>query len=596
MIDDNSSNIPHNLLIEKTILGAILLSPKNLQTIVYKVKKEFFFLESHQRIFQILLDLYKKDESLSTITINSVLGNIDFDYVLEFDEIRELASQTFVSLYIDDYILLLIDKYIRRSIINLGISLIKSAEDESLDLKTILDKAYRKISNLGSIQKNDFLVPINSIYQEIIEELNHINVQDVLIGFSSGFYNLDLLTQGFQKSDLIIIAGRPSMGKTAFSLNIASYIAKNYDKKVIIFSLEMSKKQLFFRLISSGTKIPASRLKLSRLSDHELDLVRYESQSISNIYIDDSSNISYEEILSRIKNFSTQEVGIIIIDYLQLMPSIRSSSGQNRAQELAEITRSLKNLARDLNVPIIIISQVSRNVETRIDKRPLLSDLRDSGCLSGRIFIYNKNRIPKFRLYKLFFYNNYKILSYCLNHLFCFNSFIKKTVITGFKPIYQFKIFYNSSLELTSNHLILVSRQWKKLDSIEETDQVCNFLTNLNKNTKILNTCTFLFIKYNDKFEIGPRNTFIKFSGNLKVYDLDVKLSHNFFVYNSVIHNSIEQDADLVCMLYRDSYYNLKNQENNNLTEVIITKHRNGPLGTVILCFDSIHMNFLNVS
>ena len=205
-----------------------------------------------------------------------------------------------------------------------------------------------------------------------------------LIGISSGFYDLDSMTQGFQKSDLIIIAGRPSMGKTAFSLNIAVNIVKKQKLPVLFFSLEMSKQQLIYRLLSNETKISNIRLRSGNIRKKDwLELSNtIKTFSCLPLFIDDSATLSITEIRLKIKKlfFEETKIGLIVIDYLQLMQNSNFSSN-NRVQELSQITRSLKNIAREFNVPIIALSQLSRNVETRLNKRPILSDLRESGSI-----------------------------------------------------------------------------------------------------------------------------------------------------------------------------------------------------------------------
>jgi replicative DNA helicase len=587
---------PYNLFIEKVVLCSILLNTVNLNEIFSKVKKEFFYLESHQVIFELLLDIYKVEGNINYKKISdSLLGANDI-YLLDFYEILSLSKQLFISFYIDDYILLLVDKYIRRSIINLSFNLITAAQDNNIDLQSLLNLATLEMSKLILSRKRNHISSVASIY-------NDINISDNLSsekGLLSGFAELDILTQGFQKSDLIIIAGRPSMGKTAFALNIANNVASSYKKQVLIFSLEMSKKQIFFRLLSLKSLISTLRLKNRHLSQNQIIRINEALQDISSIFIDDSANLSSDDLLNFIENSGLDNLGLIIIDYLQLMyinSNLLSSRNYNRVQELSTITRELKKIARKLQLPIILVSQVNRALEYRIDKRPLLSDLKDSGCLSYRVLLEVPGLFSNIIGKKLIFLNYYSqlISYYCLlykeNNIKKFKlNLINKVFYTGYKSFYSFNYYGNSFIELTANHKILISYIWLRLDNIVE-----------EFNLFIVNSLKFYLqyfsssLYYSD-FSISYKQTTnrIYFLGFLSAFDLTMFKANNFLSGKIFLHNSIEQDADLVLMLYRDSYYN-KTTDLLDETEIIITKQRNGPLGIIRLSFDPNYMQFKDI-
>nr|YP_010330091.1 replication helicase subunit [Porphyridium aerugineum]UNJ17807.1 replication helicase subunit [Porphyridium aerugineum] len=588
-------NQPYNLFIEKIILCSILLSTTNLQKVFKQVKSDFFYFNSHQTIFNALCNVYNTDGYINYIQVNNILYQFNENYVIEFSEIINLSKNLFISIYIDDYILLLIDKYIRRSLINLSFNLIISAQDNSIDLKSLLEIASNKISHINiNSKKNNNISSLVSIYNEVSTDFTEDKKN--MMGVPSGFRELDLLTQGFQNSDLIIIAGRPSMGKTAFALNIASNVATSFDKKVIIFSLEMSKKQLFFRLISSKSRITSIRLKNGQLSNYHISKIQNLIEQMSNIYIDDSPNLSSYDIIDRIETNAGKNIGMIVIDYLQLMYADNQAvnNSYNRVQELSNITRSLKSIARKLQVPIILISQVNRSVEYRTDKRPLLSDLKDSGCLSFRLFI--DNRITYRSIKKIFFINKRKkIWAYSFSGSQFYFDQVYNAFSTGYKSIYTFNYFGNSFIEITSNHKIFSNKNWLRLDSMTELYNY-NFLNKMNVEMISLNSQLYYnpyihsFINCN-RSQLNYSLNFIDF---IEAGDITMSKFHNFISGKCLLHNSIEQDADLVCMLYRDAYYD-KSTDLLDETEVIITKQRNGPLGTVRLSFDPTYMVFSDI-
>jgi len=435
--------LPHNFLAEKTILSSLLVSSEAIESCLRSLTVETFYFKNHQELYKAILAMYRRKLPIDIITVNSFLqDNGLLSKIGGIKVLIELINHVPNLLYLDNYIKLVQDKFLRRSLIKFGYEAINSGYITNLPLEEILNTLEGKLFNLtNEIQNSDILTSVD-LFSSIFFELQQKSSQSMLGGLASGFYDLDSLTQGFQKSDLIIVAGRPSMGKTALCLNMALNSIKSSQLPVLFFSLEMSKEQLAYRILTSETMINPMRLRTANLYKEDWIKLNETMKELASLplFIDDTANLSVQEIRSKIKKiiFEHNQIGLIIIDYLQLMQSSKIKN-ENRVQELSQITRSLKNLAREFKVPVIALSQLSRSVESRTTKRPILSDLRDSG--------------------------------------------------------------------------------------------------------------------------------------------------------------SIEQDADLVLMLYRESYYNskAKQDENTDITELIITKQRNGPIGTVELNFNTAHTKFLNV-
>jgi replicative DNA helicase len=276
------------------------------------------------------------------------------------------------------------DKFIRRRLIKLGYEAMNSGYTTNLSLEKILNNFENKLFNLTNEIKTQTLVSSAELLNEIFVEIKQKSLNPTLSGLSSGFYDLDSLIQGFQRSELIIIAGRPSMGKTALSLNIALNIVKNSKLPVLFFSLEMSKEQIMYRLLAMETNINQIRLKNGKLYQYDWLKLSKVIKVLAKLpfFVDDTSDLSIQGIRSNLKTilFEQNNIGLVIIDYLQLMQNSKLKT-ENRVQELSQITRSLKILAREFNIPIIALSQLSRNVENRVDKKPILSDLRESGSI-----------------------------------------------------------------------------------------------------------------------------------------------------------------------------------------------------------------------
>jgi len=298
--------------------------------------------------------------------------------------ITQLINQIPNLVYLEEYIKLLQDKFLRRTLIRLGYQIINSSYITNISLESLLNDIEEQLFNITNNRENTNLLSSAELLSKVFLDLKQKSVEIVLPGLKSGFDNLDLLTQGFQKSDLIIVAGRPSMGKTALCLNIAIAVCKNHKLPIIFFSLEMSKEQLMYRLLSNETEISNTALRSGNINKADWNKLSSVIKNLSTlpIFIDDTPNISIQNIRLKIKKilFEQTKIGLIVIDYLQLM-QLSTSKNENRVQELSQITRALKTIAREFNIPIIALSQLSRNVENRTDKRPMLSDLRESGSI-----------------------------------------------------------------------------------------------------------------------------------------------------------------------------------------------------------------------
>ena len=377
--------LPHNLLAEKIILSSLLINLDAIEIVLRSVKVETFYFKNHQELYRTILEMYKKKIPIDIITLNSflqdngMLGKVGGTKVL-----IELTNYIPNLLYLEEYISLINDKFLRRSLIKIGYKIINSAYVTNLPLETILNGLELEIFNLTNEIKTQKIYTNAELLSNVFSELKQKSLNPSLAGLISGFYELDSFTQGFQKSDLIIIAGRPSMGKTALALNIGSNIIKNLSLPVLFFSLEMSKEQLIYRIITTETSISNMRLKTGNLYSEDWLKLREIIKNFSSLpfFIDDRPDPTIQDIKMKIKKviFEQNQIGLVIIDYLQLMQNSKFRT-ENRSQELSQITRSLKNLAREFQVPIIALSQLSRSVEGRTNKRPILSDLRESGSI-----------------------------------------------------------------------------------------------------------------------------------------------------------------------------------------------------------------------
>jgi len=377
--------LPHNFVAEKNILNSLLISSDALELILRTVRIETFYFKNHQELYKVIIQMYQTQVPIDIMTVNTFLqDNGLLEKVGGVEVIIDLLNQVPNLIYLEEYIGLLNDKFLRRSLIKLGYKIINSAYITNLALETILNNFELELYELTNNFKIEDLSSSAELFSNIYLELKQKSIKPTLSGLSSGFYDLDSFTQGFQKSELIVIAGRPSMGKTALALNIGLNIIKNLHLPILFFSLEMSKEQLAYRLLTNETNITNRSLKTGNLYEKDWLQLNKTIKNLSTLpfFIDDTPNPSVSNIKSKIKKvvFEQNQIGLIIIDYLQLLQNSKFKI-DNRVQELSQITRSLKNIAREFQVPVIALSQLSRNVENRTNKRPLLSDLRESGSI-----------------------------------------------------------------------------------------------------------------------------------------------------------------------------------------------------------------------
>ena len=378
-------NLPHNFLAEQMLLSCLLLNSETIQLTLKRLPIEAFYFKNHQEIYKAIIFMSKKETSLDILSLITFLqDNGLLEKIGGIKVLLELTNQPSNIIYLDEYIRLVKEKFLRRLFIQLGYKIVNSGYVTNISFEDLLNNIENEVFNLTTQFKSQDTTSSAQLLNNIFSELKEKFLNPKLPGVSSGFINLDRLTQGFQKSDLIIIAGRPSMGKTALSLNIALNIIKSSRLPILFFSLEMSKEQIMYRILALETNINQLRLKSGKLYQNDWIKLNKIIKILSKLplFIDDSPNLSIQDIRLKIKTILLKQtqIGVVIVDYLQLMQSPEFKSG-NRAQELSQITRSLKNLAREFNIPIIALSQLSRNVDNRIDQRPILSDLRESGSI-----------------------------------------------------------------------------------------------------------------------------------------------------------------------------------------------------------------------
>ncbi len=384
--------------IEEAVLGALMLEKQALTQIIDVLKPQAFYKESHQLIYAAIKSLFAKSEPVDILTVtNELKTNGTLESVGGAYYLSQLTTRVASAANIEFHAKIIIEKYILREMITVSSETIRDAYDDTSDVFELLDKTEAKLFSISEENFRREYESMESLVRMSMDEIEQAKDHEgKLRGVPSGFTELDRMTSGWQKSDLVVLAARPAMGKTAFTLSMARNIAVDHHKPVAFFSLEMASVQLVTRLISSESKIKADTLKKGNLKDYEWEQLNAKVTNLveAPIYIDDTPSLSVFELRAKCRRLKEQHnIEIIFIDYIQLMTSGVDSKGGNREQEISMISRSLKALAKELNVPVIVLSQLNRSVETRGGlKKPLLSDLRESGAIEQDadmvVFIY----------------------------------------------------------------------------------------------------------------------------------------------------------------------------------------------------------------
>ncbi|MCA0993160.1 replicative DNA helicase [Bacillus hwajinpoensis] len=375
---------PQNIEAEQAVIGAVFLEIDALTTATEVLQPEDFYRAAHQKIFSVMIDLSEKGEPVDLVTVTSELQDLKIlEEIGGVSYLSDLANSVPTAANVEYYSKIVEEKSILRRLIRAATDIASDGYAKENEIENLLSEAEKSIMEVSQRKNTGAFISIKDVLVTAYDNIETLqnNTEDIT-GIPTGFSELDRMTAGFQRNDLIIVAARPSVGKTAFALNIAQNVATKTDENVAIFSLEMGAEQLVMRMLCAEGNIDAQRLRTGGLTGDDWQKLTMAMGSLSNagIYIDDTPGIRVGDIRAKCRRLKQEKgLGMILIDYMQLIRG--NGSGENRQQEVSEISRSLKGIARELEVPLISLSQLSRGVESRQDKRPMMSDIRESGSI-----------------------------------------------------------------------------------------------------------------------------------------------------------------------------------------------------------------------
>lgn len=618
-----SKTIPSNLEAEEAVLGSLLIDPDAIIRVASFLQAEDFYREKHGWIYQAALDLHERREPVDFVTL--------CDELRRREQLQEVGGAAYITalinavptaVHVEHYAHIVERTAVLRRLISAAGRIAALAYEGSEDAYQVVDRAEQEIFGISERRIQRELVPIKQVMKEVIDRIEYLQQhQDGLLGVPTGFVDLDRLLGGLQKSDLIIIAGRPGMGKSSLAINIALHAARRHGRNVGLFSLEMSKEQLVQRLLASETEIDSQRLRLGRISEEDWPKLVEAAGVLADapIFIDDTPAISPLELRTKARRLASEhDLHLLIVDYLQLMHT--DMRFENRVQEISFISRSMKALARELEVPLIAISQLSRSVESRHDKRPLLSDLRE--CLPGDTLIVRADTGERVPIAELAAWGQSVPVWSLDSTLKLKMAWMDQVFPSGVKQVLKVRTRTGRAIRASGNHPFLQIDGWKRLDALSPGDFIavpriipepqqprrmsyCGsalFKSGISRErmariSRFLPTPEISQLAESDVY--WDQIESIEPDGEEVVYDGTVPGLHNLVANDFIVHNSgaLEQDADVVIFIYRDDAYYTKDEWYDkfrgqdkpypeNVAEIIVAKHRHGPTKTIELYFN----------
>lgn len=624
---------PHNLEAEEAVIGSVLIDPESFFDVAQFLHGDDFYLVKHRWIWDAFTALHDHRTPIDLLTVQQELDRLN-----QLAEIggpaylTRLVTLTPTAFNASAYGRLVEEAATRRRLINAASDIARLAYDEGSDINTVIGESEKALFGVSESRNLHELKPMRKAASEYYDRIQYLyDHRGEFSGVPTGYADLDKLLGGMQASDLLILAGRPGRGKTSLLLSIALHAAKIRKKHIAIFSLEMSTEQLVQRLVSQETQIDSQRLRLGDLKDDEWRRLTEAIKVLSEtgIYLDDTPSISALQLRTKCRRLNSEiRLDMVVVDYLQLMTG--DLRVENRAQEVSHISRSLKALARELNVPVLTAAQLSRAVEQRKGQQPMLSDLRESGCLTGDSLVYLPDRGCSVPIRDLEGRTGFKVLALSPQTWKLETATGSKAFCTGVKPVFRLATRSGRTIRATANHPFLTVQGWKRLDELAPEAHIARprqlpgstqptlgeagsgrlgmttgpmqaaparayggtaiDSQNAGRDRAAWAQPVAEIVEADSIARLSERDVVwdsvvaIEPNGEEKTYDLTVEGLHNFVANGVVVHNSIEQDADVVMFLHHPDDWN-NDPVQKNITQLIVAKHRHGPTRDIDLVF-----------
>jgi replicative DNA helicase len=655
---------PHDLQAEASLLGAMLLSREAIAVGSEVLGPDDFYKPAHAHIYDAICSLTAAGEPADPVTVADELRRAG---VLEAvggpAELVELQASTPATSNAAHYAKIVEELSLLRRLIRVSGDIAEAAYELPDDVTKVVDWAESRVFEVAQRKVTDTMAPIHELLDANLDHLEHLYSRgSAVTGTPTGFLDLDELTSGLQKNALIVVGARPSMGKTAFALSVAAHAAMESRRPTLIFSLEMGHLELTQRLLCSEARVDSKKVRNGQLGQDDWQRIAHATGRLADapLWIDDNPNLTIMDIRSKARRLKSRQgdLGLVVVDYLQLMSG--RSKAENRQVEVSEISRGLKILARELECPVVALSQLSRQLELRADKRPMLADLRESGCLTGDTRITRADTGEQVTMVDLLTSGERDVPVWTLDERYRLRrSTISRVFPSGVKTVFELRLASGRTIKASGNHPFLALEGWFPLEDLDVGDRIAvprsgpwpasvghdddlpvaegadtvprELWTYVRKSlaqqgrsvrdlADELGGDEFLDHWYGEALVpaqvariadlLGDRHlrdlaaadirwdtiTSVTELGDEPVYDATVPGTHNFVADGIVVHNSIEQDADIVMFIYRDEVYHAETSPDAGTAEIIVAKQRNGPTGVVRLAFLSHYTKFANMA
>jgi len=605
---------PYNLQAEESLLGAMLLSRDAIAAAVEICSADHFYKPAHGHVYDAICSLYAAGEGADPVTVADELRRAHLlDAIGGPATLITLQANTPATTNAGRYARIVEEHALLRRMISVAGEIAEIGYSVPEDVTAAVDEAETLVFEVADRRVTDSLHPIHELLSPALDRLEKLYERgDTITGLATGYLDLDELLSGLQASNLIILGGRPSAGKSAFAFGAAAHAALDQHATVLLFSLEMSHSEITQRLLCSEARVDSTRIRNGKLQESDWPKISHAIGRLGEapLYIDDNPNLSVMEIRAKARRLQSRigKIGLIVVDYIQLMTG--RSNAENRQVEVSEISRGLKILARELDVPVLALSQLSRNLEMRADKRPMLADLRESGCMPASVRLQRADN-TEVTLGELVASGEQPMVWSIDDTGQVVARRLIRAFASGIKTVYRIRLTSGLHVDATANHRFRTPCGWRRLDELHPGDLLAVAPLGHADHSLLVGAGAGRLPhgpigSDRRRDPEGPRPSpgrpaawgrladAIRI-GDMETYDATVEGTHNFIAEGIVAHNSLEQDADVVMFVYRDEVYNPESPDRGT-AEIIVAKQRNGPTGVAHLAFLAPYTRFANVA